>query len=299
MNVLTVIFSFNTPARTMRCYNELALFKPDWHEIVVLDNSRKDLVAQTPNTVWIGEENRGHGGMIDYVLKELLHGVPHMQGYSLVGMLNNDTYDYAPRFISKLTKAVEGVAEHRLGIVSPAVKKGGTVWPTMERQGSGVRPCNFIETIAPWYGPRLLRDMLQLCPMEYYGHIDRAISIRARQLGLQNLMVDSLEITHEAGRGRDELGTRQEYCERWRGSVKAWYDAHEEIRGLDEVWPEEINSTDWSTHNHATTPPPEQADGNPGNERPTGEDLAGQGSGQDPLDCVSPPAAGGLDTAAR
>ena len=248
MKVLTVIFSYNTPARTMRCYNELLIGKPDWHDLVILDNSREDLIPRTPHTHHIGSENRGHGGMIDYVLQTLLHGVPNMSGYGLVGMVNNDTYDYATNFIQQLTAAVKDVNVYRLGIVSPAIKLGGTVWPAMESKGGEPRRCNFIETIAPWYGPRLLQDMVKLCPMEYYGHIDRAISIRSRMLGLQNIVVDGLQITHEAGKGRDELGTRQEYCERWRGSVKAWYDAHPEIRGLDEVWPEEINLTDWSTY---------------------------------------------------
>jgi hypothetical protein len=248
MKILTVIFSYNTPARTMRCYNELLIGCPDWHKLVILDNSREDLIPQTPHTQHIGSDNRGHGGMIDYVLKQLLCGQPQVAGYDLVGMINNDTYDYAPNFIQQLAAAVQDISAHRRGIITPAIKLGGTVWPTMEKQGTGARRCNFIETIAPWYGPRLLQDMVNLCPMEYYGHIDRAISIRARMLGLQNIVVDDLQITHEAGKGRDELGTRQEYCERWRGSVKAWYDAHPEICGLDEVWPEEINLTDWSTY---------------------------------------------------
>lgn len=250
MKVLTVIFSYNTPARTIRCYNELLLHKPDWHDLLILDNSSSDeLIPRTPHTTHLGKENRGHGGMIDFVLNDLLHCGTNPGGYGLVGMINNDTYDYAPRFIETLVDAVAGIPVHRLGIISPAIKQGGTVWPTMQKQGhEPARQTNFIETIAPWYGPRLLCDMAKLCPMEYFGYIDRAVSIRAKMLGLQNVVVDSLEIFHEAGKAREELGTQQDVHARWRTSVKAWYDSHAELKGLDEIWPEEINSSDWKQY---------------------------------------------------
>jgi hypothetical protein len=240
MKVLTVVLSYNTPARTLRCYNELCILKPDWHKVLILDNSKEKLVPRTPNTIWLGEENRGHGGMLDYVFKDILRGTD--AGFDLVGIINNDTYDYAPRFIEKLTKWAIG----EIGIISPAIKPGGSCWPSMMRTPShNAHMTNFVETIAPWYGPKLIMALQKLCPMEYFGYIDRAASITAKRLGLNNIIVDELEITHEAGIGRKELGTYADFCARSKDSIAAWYATHPEIADLVEVWPDEINSTDW------------------------------------------------------
>lgn len=239
LKTLTVIFSFNTPARTHRCYNELLLNNPDWNRLVVLDNSAADKVCRTPDTVWLGEENRGHGGMIDWVLENDRFDAAE---FDLVGMINNDTYDYQPHFMAQLVSH----AYPATGILSPAIKPGGSVWPTMLKCGEGIRPTNFIETIAPWYGRRMIPLLRELRPMEWFGHLDRAVSILARRHSLVNTVIDDLAITHEAGKGRDELGTREDYCNRWRETVRAWYDAHPQIAGLHDVWPDEINARDWA-----------------------------------------------------
>lgn len=238
MKVLTVVLSYNTPARTIRCFNELCILKPDWHDVIILDNSRKDLIPYTPRTVWIGEQNVGHGGMLDHAIRKL----PTLK-YDFVGLINNDTYDYAPRFIEKLMAH----ANERTGIISPSIKPGGSVWPTMlhDDKDSRVRDTNFVETIAPWYSRELFKAMAQLCPMEYFGYIDRAVSICSKRCGFNNTIVNELAITHEAGIGRKEVGTYDDFCARSRDSIAAWYAATPAVRGLENVWPEEINATDW------------------------------------------------------
>lgn len=236
MKTLTVIFSFNTPRRTHRCYNELLLRNPSWNRLLVLDNSSRRNVARTPHTHWIGDGNIGHGGMIDWVLRQ------NLDQYDFVGMINNDTFDYVPGFVSQLLSR----AGHDTGIISPSIKPGGSMWSTMLHDTrAAARPHNFIETIAPWYSRPLLQEMRKLCPFEYFGQIDRAVSVVSCRLGLQNIIVNKLAITHEAGIGRTELGTVHDYHSRWRQSVKAWHDAHAEIAGLEDIWPDQINSTNW------------------------------------------------------
>lgn len=245
MNVLTVIFSFNTPARTHRCYNELSLNNPSWNKLVVLDNSTEHAkVCWTPDTIWLHPENRGHGGMIDYVLDHFKQEILDHE-FDYVGMLNNDTYGYHPRFMERLLPILQ---QPDMGIVSPAILPGGSCWPCMTydpQNPTMFRASNFVETIAPWYSQSLLRQFFALQPMEWFGHIDRAVSILARKSSLRNVVVDDLPITHEAGKGRDELGTREDYINRWRHTVADWYAAHPEIADLVEVWPDEINSRNW------------------------------------------------------
>lgn len=244
MNVLTVIFSFNTPARTHRCYNELSLNNPSWNKLVVLDNSDShDKVCWTPDTVWISHGNIGHGGMIDHVLNDM---VGDSEKFDYVGMLNNDTYGYHPRFMERLLPIFQ---LPDLGLVSPAILPGGSCWPCMTYDPENptlYRKSNFVETIAPWYSSDVVGMLQSLQPMEWFGHIDRAISIQACKAGLRNVVVDDLPITHEAGKGRDELGTREDYCNRWRDTVSAWYAANPAIADLVDVWPDEINTRNWA-----------------------------------------------------
>lgn len=236
MKSLTVIFSFNSPRYTHRCYNELLIGNPSWNELLVLDNSSRKSVARTPHTTWIGDGNIGHGGMIDWVLRQ------DLEQYDYVGMINNDTHGYAPGFVKRLLSYVDS----RTGIISPAIHQGGSIWSTMLHDPRvSVRSHNFIETIAPWYSRPLLQQMRKLCPYEYYGQIDRAVSILSCRAGLENLLVHALPITHVTNIDPVNTDVVSDDYQQWIYEVKAWYDSRPEIAGCSDVWPDQINSTDW------------------------------------------------------
>ncbi len=236
MKVASVIFSYKDPVRVMRCYGELlrAKQKSVQHTIIILDNSPSSMCPQTPDTIWLGDQNVGHGGMIDFAV-----GLEH---YDFVGMLNCDTWGYGPDFLQQM---FSGFILLHPGMVSPAIV-AGSCWPCMAPQAMDhhmlpVRRSNFIETIAPYYSLALLRKMRELKPFEQYGYVDRALSVFSRRNGFKNYIVNNARIYHDAGAGmappaRTDLQTN------WQRSLQAWLERFPDLRDTYDMWPDEINA---------------------------------------------------------
>jgi len=235
MRTISIIFSYNDPRRALRCYGELLRTRSADHDVIILDNSRKQDVPQTPDTVWLGTENVHHGGMIDHVVRRYAEG-----DYDFVGMLNCDTWGFRPDFMEVLQRHMEP----DVGIISPAVLHG-SIWPKMWPSPTGAfRTTNFIETIAPYYNVRLLQQMRELMPFERYGYVDRALSVFSLRCGFVNRLVDATTIYHDAGEGMAEHA-RHDLQLNWQQSLRAWAQDRPAVRDLCDVWPDEIDATTW------------------------------------------------------
>lgn len=233
IRVASIIFSYNDPVRVLRCYGELLRTRTENHRIFVLDNSRPGLGAKTPDTIWLGEDNVGHGGMIDFVV-----GWADAEHYDFVGMLNCDTWGYRKDFMQRMLPYMDDT----IGMISPAIAQG-SCWPCMSPAGKppGARFSNFVETIAPYYNWRLLEAMQPLCPFEKYGYVDRALSVFSIRHGFRNRIVDATSIQHDAGAGMAD-DARAELQAKWRASLLAWCDGRQSIQDTPDLWPDEINA---------------------------------------------------------
>lgn len=245
MKVASIIFSYKDPVRVLRCYGELLRVRQTAakHTIIILDNSPSALCPQTPDTVWLGDKNLGHGGMIDHVLRIVVDGILlGSDHFDFIGMLNCDTWGYQSNFLERMLPAMRA---SRAGMISPAIA-AGSAWPCMAPQAKGpqdspVRCSNFVETIAPYYSHRLLATMSKLSPFEQYGYVDRTLSVFSIRCGFRNYVVDNTAIYHDAGAGmappaRDDLQTN------WQKSLQAWLEKHPDLQDTYDMWPDEINA---------------------------------------------------------
>lgn len=237
--IASIIFSYNDPVRVLRCYGELLRTRSQFHDVLILDNSadgQSPQSPQTPDTIYLGSQNIGHGGMIDRAV-----GIGLDNKYGFVGMLNCDTWGYRKDFILQMRLYMN---DKTVGMISPSIIKG-SVWPTMAQQNHGphprVRDSNFIETIAPYYSRGLLTAMAELCPFEKYGYVDRALSVLSLRAGFKNRIVDATGIYHDAGEGM-AAEARADLQNNWRDSLAAWLAKHPVIADTLDMWPEDINN---------------------------------------------------------
>jgi hypothetical protein len=229
--VMSVIVSYNAPHLTARTYEGL-LANQGTHLLVLDHSSTEDKIFRSPHTVDLGRDVLTFGECNDIVLTD-----PQFREYDYVAIWTNDTFDIASDFMPRLLANLMA-STVPIGLVSPSIVPGGTPHPHMRRQGSGLRPVPFIETVAPFIRTDLLPVFERFVPTTPKGWgLDIVFSGISRALGFEVVVCDDVEIGHVVDGGTfKELGELEEHGRRAPREAAAWIGQHH-------LWP----LADWTS----------------------------------------------------
>lgn len=226
MNYLIFIMSHNTKELTDYVYTTL---KKQTDNVRVLENSylneRKFL---NDDTIDFGPENIGMGGFYDYVIDN--YG--DLNDY-FIGIFNNDIFNIPEDYIEKITKYLSP----EYGIIHSALDDAGCPYPHMFKNPStNSRVVPFIETVAPFFNTKILKEMQKFVPTHYYGWTDVPMSKISLKLGLKNIIVDEITISHERSGVRKRMeeidGSLTKFWSEVGQTLNEWKEKHPELKKI-------------------------------------------------------------------
>ena len=216
--VLTAIISYDSPALTQRTYEQLVA-NTETHVVVLDHSSREDLIFASPHTIDLGREVKTYGETFDVVLQE-----PQFREYDYVGIWCNDVFNIPPDLIERMFTHV-ALWPRPVGTAAASIVRGGSPHPHMNRQGFGLRPVPFVETIAPYFHRDLLPIFERYVPMPTMGWMDIALGGISRALGFDNVVFDDAELGHVQDGGTfKELGQLKEHDQRAPIEALSWIE---------------------------------------------------------------------------
>lgn len=232
MRIATVICSFNSPDLTKRVYD--LMLKNKKHDIFVLENSTDEAkMFKEGNVIDMGRENKGFGGMHDFIFTH-----PLFRTYDFVGIFNNDVYDIPSNYIEDIEKYIDT----NVGIISSAFKREGSNWEHMWKWGRGYRDVDHIEDMACYFNTKLFDKLATFIPFGFYGVQDIVLSQAYKKNGYVLRIVDDIEIGHMLAGARKEAGVFDEYIRNYGKEIGKWCDRNAEVKGLYEGYINAISS---------------------------------------------------------
>ena len=234
MKIATVVCSYKSKPLTRRCYDQLR--RVGGHDLYVLENSPTEAESfMVPETVHMGPENVGYGGMHDFIFKD-----PRFRQYDFVGIFNNDIYDIPSDFLEKL---LPHFADD-VGMISPSFNKEGTGWPHMRQlRGDGYREVGHVEDMAAYLNTTLFDKLTSFCPMQYYGILDVQLSRLYAKYGYRLLVIDDMQIGHMLAGAREMAGTKQEYIVRSSEEMNKWHENNPEVKEIYDAYMKQIGKS--------------------------------------------------------
>ena len=209
-----VLCSYKSKNLTERAYNQLKNNKGV--DVFVLENS--PTIGESflsADTILMGHENVGYGGMHDYIFAD-----PKFREYDFVGIFNNDVYDIPPDFIDK----IKPYFHSKIGMISPVFNKEGSGWPHMKRlRGDGYREVGHVEDMAAFLNTRLFPELTKYAPMQFYGILDIQLSQLYKHHGYKTIVVDDVQIGHMLAGARKVAGVLDDYMANSSKEMDRWH----------------------------------------------------------------------------
>jgi hypothetical protein len=222
--LLLVLCSYNSKEYTKRIYDELSEAS-DLIDIVVLDNSSEDnLISKFGNYIHIGFDNVDFGGMHDWILSS-----EFMNQYEFIGIFNSDIFGYTRNHIQVLLKYLNDDVGVVSFSISPEFDKSAGNGGMYTKENSVFREVEYIETVAPIFNVKLLLELKQYMPVHKYAFIDFFMSMRSTEIGLKNIIIDSLSFHHIRSGVRKQVGNYNEYIRTADLYSSYWINAYPEL----------------------------------------------------------------------